>query len=61
MKADSDRKPFFLLLGVLGAALVAMVTLAPGAAATIALSFALAYLANPAVTWLEGRRASPRD
>jgi predicted PurR-regulated permease PerM len=58
MTDESDRKPFILLLGVLGAALVALVVLAPGAAATLALSFALAYLANPAVTWLEGRRMS---
>lgn len=58
MKADSDRKPFLLLLGVLGAALVVLVTLAPGAAATLALSFSLAYLANPAVAWLETRRMS---
>jgi predicted PurR-regulated permease PerM len=58
MTTDSERKPFFLLLGVLGAALVALVALAPGAAATLALSFGLAYLANPAVTWLEGRRMS---
>jgi len=56
MQADSDRKPFFLLLGVLGASLVVLVALAPGAATTLALSFSLAYLANPAVTWLEGRK-----
>jgi predicted PurR-regulated permease PerM len=58
MKADSDRKPFLLLLGVLGAALVVLVIHAPGAATTLALSFGLAYLANPAVTWLERRRMS---
>jgi predicted PurR-regulated permease PerM len=58
MKADSDRRPFLLLLGILGAALVVLVALAPGAAATLALSFGLAYLANPAVEWLEKRRMS---
>jgi len=60
MKADSDRKPFFLLLGVLGAALAALVAFAPGAATTLALSFGLAYLANPAVVWLERRRKMSR-
>ncbi len=55
MQADSDRKPFLLLLGVLGAALIVLVWLAPGATATLALSFGFAYLANPAVVWLERR------
>lgn len=58
MKADSDGTPFFLLLGVLGAGLVALIVLAPKAAGTLALSFGLAYLANPAVVWLEKHRRS---
>jgi predicted PurR-regulated permease PerM len=39
MKAASDRKPFLLLLGVLGAALVVLVIHAPGAATVLIVDF----------------------
>jgi predicted PurR-regulated permease PerM len=58
MTVDSDRKSFLLLAGVLGAALIALLAFAPGAAAALALSFGFAYLANPLVSLLERRRLS---
>jgi hypothetical protein len=39
MKAASDRKPFLLLLGLLGAALVVLVIHAPGAATVLIVDF----------------------
>src|SRR6056297_3186825 len=50
------RQPFLTFMGTLLAALVVVAWLAPGAFTSLALAFALAYLINPAVDWLERHR-----
>jgi predicted PurR-regulated permease PerM len=53
----ADKKQIFLtFMGAFFAVLVAVAWLAPGAFTSLALAFALAYLINPAVDWLEQNR-----
>ncbi len=50
------RQTFLTFMGALLAALVVVAWLAPGAFTSLSLAFALAYLINPAVDWLERHR-----
>jgi len=54
-----EKQKFFAFLAATLAGIIAIAALAPGAFKSLALAFALAYLLDPAVDWLE-RRKVPR-